>query len=352
MADRYQAEALTGFATALFGAAGFDADKASTQARLLVEADLMGHTTHGLQLAPPYLAAARDGRMKIEGLPLVVGETPAVLTWDGQYLPGLWLVDRAVDAAMLRAERLGIGAVAIRRSHHIGCLAAFLAKATAKGLMLIVTSSDPAVAAVAPYGGRRPLYTPDPIAVGIPTDGDPILIDISASITTNGMSARLVNEGRAGDHPWWLDADGQPSNDPKVMNTSPPGSILPMGGLDHGHKGYGLALMIESLTQALSGFGRAEAPTGWGAAVYVQAMDPKAFGGTEAFIRQTAWLRDACSTNPPRPGVEKVRLPGEAALARKRRALAEGVELYPGIMQALAAEAQALGVALPRPSGG
>ena len=352
MAERYAADALIGFASRLFEAAGFDADKAATQARLLVEADLMGHDTHGLQLAAGYLAAARDGRMRTTGEPAVVGETPAVLTLDGDYLPGLWLTDRAVEAAIVRARTFGVGAVAVRRSHHIGCLATFLPKATERGLMLILASSDPAVAAVAPFGGRKPLYTPDPIAIGIPTDADPILIDISASITTNGMSARLAGEGRRAAHRWWLDADGNPSDDPAVMASDPPGSILPVGGLDHGHKGYGLALMIETLTQALSGFGRADGADRWGASVYVQALDPRAFGGRDAFLRQSGWLRAACAANPPRPGVERVRLPGEAALARRRKALAEGVALYPAIMPALGAEAQKLGVPVPRPLAG
>ena len=75
-------------------------------------------------------------------------------------------------------------------------LAAYLPRATAKGCMAIISSSDPSQKSVAPFGGRQPLFTPDPVAVGIPTDGDPILVDTSASITTNNMGARLAREGR------------------------------------------------------------------------------------------------------------------------------------------------------------
>ncbi len=347
MSERYRASDLVSFASALFGAAGLDADKAGVTGELLVEADLMGHTTHGLQLAAPYLDDLTQGRMERSGGPTVLADHPAALTWDGRYLPGVWLTAMAVDEAVARARRLGIGAVTIRRSHHIGCLAAFLPRATAEGLMVIVASSDPSVGSVAPFGGSKPLYTPNPIAIGIPTDGDPMLIDISASITTNGLSGRTAAKGERMGHPWFLDARGEASDDPAVVTADPPGSILPVGGLDHGHKGYGLALTIEALTQALSGFGRAEAPTQWGASVYVQAFDPRAFGGLEAFTRQSGWLADACRSNPPRPGVAAVRVPGDAALARRRRALAEGVELYPGIMEGLAKKAQGLGVERP-----
>ena len=124
---------------------------------------------------------------------------------------------------------------------------------------------------------------------------------------------------------------------------------MPVGGTDHGHKGFGLALMVEALTQGLGGFGRAEAPTGWGASVFVQVLDPAAFGGTAAFRHETGWLAAACRDNPPVPGVEAVRLPGQRGLERKRRALVEGVALYPGVMAALEPHAGGLGVTPPRP---
>jgi L-lactate dehydrogenase len=350
--ERYAHGDLVALAQALFAAVGFDAEKAEATARLLVAADLMGHTTHGLQLAGPYLDAARAGTLRVTGEPERIAETPATSTWDGRSLPGLWLTERAVEAALAKARAVGIGAVAIRRSHHIGCLAVFLERATEAGMMAIVASSDPSVASVTPFGGRRAVMTPNPVAIGIPTDTAPILIDISASITTNGLSARLAAEGRRAPGPWYLDAEGRPTDDPAVLNADPPGVILPIGGLDHGHKGYGLGLVIETLTQGLAGFGRAEAPTGWGASVYVQVLDPAAFGGREAMLRETGWLRRACEATPAMPGVEDVRLPGDAARARRAAALAEGVELYPGIMARLRREAELLGVPVPAPLAG
>ena len=106
MADRYRPEALEQFARQLFAAVGFDDDKAGTTARLLVAADLMGHTTHGLALAGPYLDDARSGKMSVAGEPTVVGQTPATLAWDGHFLPGLWLTDRAVGEAIARARKV------------------------------------------------------------------------------------------------------------------------------------------------------------------------------------------------------------------------------------------------------
>ena len=346
---RFRADELTDFAAALFAAAGCDGDKPATIAAGLVEADLLGHTTHGLQLAVAYLGELESGGMTPTGEPDVVADRGAAVTWGGRRLPGVWLASRAVDLAVERAAAHGVVTVVIRDSHHIGCLAAFLTRATDRGMMVTVASSDPAVASVAPFGGRTAVFTPDPLAVGIPTDGDPILIDVSASITTNGMANRLRREGRRFPGPWALDAAGRPTDDPEALFTDPPGTLLPIGGAEYGHKGFGLALMVEALTQGLGGFGRAEKPGRWGASVFVQVIDPSAFGGQDAFRRETGWLAAACRASPPVPGTDAVRLPGQRGLERKRRALAEGLDLYPGILQSLEPFAAKFGVLPPRP---
>lgn len=348
---RYRPDDLIAFTAKLFAAAGCDGDKPSTIARFLVEADLLGHTTHGLQLASTYLTELESGGMNPAGEPEVVNDRGAAVTWNGKRLPGVWLAAKAVSLAVERAPTYGTVTVVIRESHHIGCLAAFLQLATDRGFMVTVASSDPAVASVAPFGGRKAVFTPNPFAVGIPTDGDPILIDISASITTNGMANRLRREGKRFPGRWAVTADGEPTDDPSAPFADPPGALLTVGGIDHGHKGFGLALMVEALTQGLSGFGRAEAPSRWGASVFVQVIDPSAFGGSDAFARETGWLARACRDAPPVPGVDAVRLPGQRGLARKRRALLEGVELYPGIMDALVPFAAKFGIAPAAPAG-
>ncbi|WP_207484383.1 Ldh family oxidoreductase [Arenibaculum pallidiluteum] len=346
-APRHRPGDLVAFASALLARAGLDGDKAAVVAELLVDADLMGHTTHGLQLCAPYLRELETGSMARTGMPEVVSDRGGVLTLDGHRLPGVWLTAHALDLALERLPRHGLVGVAIRNSHHIGCLAAFLRRATERGAMMLLFSSDPAAASVAPFGGTRAVFTPDPVAVGIPTDGDPILVDVSASITTNGLTGRLHREGGRLPHPWLMDAQGNPTDDPGVLFADPPGTILPVGGLDHGHKGYGLALTVEAVTQGLGGFGRADAPKGWGASVYLQLMDPEAFAGTPAFVRQTGWIAEACRSNPPRPGVAAVRLPGQQGLARRREAMEHGVALHPGILESLRDWAGRFGVDMP-----
>ncbi len=354
MTDRYAAAALTAFAASLLRHAGLDHDKARVTAEILVEGDLLGHSTHGLALLGAYLAQAETGRMAGTGEPAIVAEADGAQTWDAQVpqggrLPGPWLVERAAAWAGARAERTGIAAVSIRRACHIGCLAAYLRRAAEAGHMLIVTCSDPSTASVAPFGGTRRLYTPNPLAAGWPSPGGPVMIDVSMSITTNGMTNRLRTLGEQFEHPWLLDAEGIATRDPNAFFTEPGGTLLPLGGVEAGHKGFALGLLVEALTAALGGCGRADAPAEWGAAVLVIAIDPARFAGREAFLREAAWMADGVHANPPVPGGAPPRLPGERGLALRAEQLAHGVRLHPAIPPMLQARAEAAGIAPPTP---
>jgi L-lactate dehydrogenase len=344
---RYAADALRAWAAELLARAGMDAAPARDVAAVLLEGDLLGHDTHGLALLAPYLAELEAGTMRRRGSYRVLSERAAVALWDGGRLPGPWLVLRAIDDAMARAAQAGTGTGVIRRSHHIACLAAYLEAATERGFALLIACSDPNSASVAPHGGRTAVFTPDPLAFGVPTSGDPVLIDLSASLTTNGMTARLHRHGKRLAHPWLLDAAGHATDDPAVLFAEPRGTILPAGGVEAGHKGYALALIVELLTGGLAGHGRADPKEGWGATVLVQAFDPAAFGGGDAFLRQADWLAAACRDNPPRPGVDAVRLPGQRGLALKREQLRLGVSLQADILPALEPWAGKLGVPVP-----
>ena len=346
-ADCFAATDLVAFCQQLYLARGMREDIAATSARILVEADLLGHSTHGMALLCGYLNALIDKTMLAAGEPVVENQRTVAQVWHGQRLSGLWLTQRAIETASLMAKAHGTGTITIKHSHHIACLAAYLEAPARDGLMVIVQSSDPCTASVAPHGGITPIMTPNPIAIGIPTAGDPIMIDISSSITANGPSIRMMKEGKRAPGIWFVDSEGQGSNDPAVAFTEPQGALLPLGGLDAGHKGFGLGLMIEAMTGGLSGFGRADPPQGWGASVFVQVLDPEAFGGRAALERQTEHLRHLSHASKAQPGVARVRLPGERGLARKAAQLAEGVELHPSIMPALAPVASSLNVALP-----
>ncbi len=347
MNPRFDSAALVEFAFACLRAVDIEAAKAQAVAEILVEGDLLGHTTHGLQLLPLYLAEIEGGRMTRSGEPRVVADFPAAVTWDGMRLPGPWLTLQGIQLASDRARKLGTCTVVIRRSHHIACLAAYLQRVAEEGLMILLTCSDPAGTAVAPHGGRVGVFTPNPLAAGWPTQTDPVMFDVCQSITTNIMTRRLRAEGKRFPGMWVIDGEGNPSDDPAVMDAKPPGAFLPTGGTDHGHKGYALGLMVEALTGGLAGHGRADPKEGWTATTYIQIFDPALYGGSENFDRQMSCLAETCRATPPRPGFERVRLPGESGIRRRHDQLQNGVELYPSIIPALQPWITKLGLALP-----
>ncbi|MCP4624800.1 MAG: Ldh family oxidoreductase [bacterium] len=347
MTKRYDAEGLIAFANSLLEKSGLSSERAAVVADILVEGDLIGHTTHGLQLLAPYLKELSEGGMSGTGEPTVLQDRGAAVAWDGNYLPGPWLVQCAMELSFERIEAHPVMTVNVQRSHHIACLQAYLKQATDRGLVMLLISSDPCCGSVTPYGGCTPLFTPNPIAAGFPTDGEPILIDISTSTTTNGLTQRLYDARRRLPHEWLIDNKGHTSNDPAVLFSEPPGAILPLGGIESGHKGFALGLLVEALTAGLGGFGRKDGPERWGASVFMQIIDPGAFGGLDNFKQETGWLAAACRNTGGLPDGSKVRLPGQRGLELRREYLANGVELAPTILPLLEPWAAKLGVALP-----
>jgi L-lactate dehydrogenase len=250
---------------------------------------------------------------------------------------------------MQRTRQFGIGAVAIQRSHHTACLGAYLKPAVDAGYLMLLTLTDPGHRSVAPFGGVTPVLTSNPMAFGAPAPGGPVMIDMSTALMTNGGVAAYRQRGEMLPHAFLMDHDGRPSADPNVMVAAPPGTILPLGGLEAGHKGFSLGLMVELLTGCLSGRGRAEGGDGWSAAVFILVIDPGAFGGVDAFRREVEALAEMCHAAETRPGFERVDLPGANARARRERQLRDGVQLSAGIVAAMAGCASRFDVPMPAP---
>ncbi|HVZ01684.1 MAG TPA: Ldh family oxidoreductase [Dongiaceae bacterium] len=348
MTPRYDYAALLEFSTALGCKAGLSRDRARTQAEVLLEADLLGHTTHGLNLLPNYLKDLESGATKAAGDPTVVSDRGSALVWDGNNLPGTWLVSEALGEARRRMREHAAVTVVIRRSGHIGALISYLRQATDDGRIITLMTTNPLMRTVVPAGGVEPVLAPNPIAFGCPTDGDPILIDISTSAVANGWVRRWAAENRKLPEKWLQDSQGNLTDDPKALFGPPAGSLLPLGGIELGHKGFALGLIVEILTGSLTGVGRTGAAAEAGNLVYLQLMDPEAFSGLGTFTRDTGLLATACRDSKPRSEAP-VRMPGDRALAHRRAQLAAGVELHPSILPALQPWTAKLGVQPPRP---
>src|SRR6476620_1045599 len=346
-ATTYDYEAICAFATALGESVGLPPERARMQSEILLEADLMGHTTHGLALLPGLLKAIETGAIRAMGEPEVLSDRGSTVFWEANSLPGTWLLSRAITEASARIRTHPVVTFVMRSMSHIGALGAYLRQATERGLMITIMNSDPGMRPVAPAGGMEGQLAPNPLAFGYPTDGDPILIDISTSSVANGWVRRWSAEARRLPGKWLQDVDGNVTDNPAVLFGIPPGTMLPLGGLELGHKGFALGLMVDALTTGLSGAGRGTKVPGGGTPVFLQLIDPSAFAGMQALKSETGLLARACRSSNPRTGVAAVRMPGDSALARRRAQLQKGVELYPSIMPDLILWAEKFGITAP-----
>lgn len=339
-------EALTAAVLELFLKAGLPAPMARDVVASLIYADAIGHSTHGLAIAPWYLEEIASGSFNVSGSHDVISDRGACVAWRGNRLAGAWLINRAIDLCLERIDRHGVVTVTIGEGYHTGALATYLPRLTERGLLVILACSGPAAQGVAPFGGTRGVFTPNPLAAGIPTHADPVLLDISCSITTIKRSAQMAEAGCTFDADWLLDENGTPSRDPNVL-IGGQGTLMPVGGLDHGHKGYSMALLVEALTQGLSGTGRRQKLDGTVMNTFLQVIDPEAFGGRREFADEMDWLVESCRANPPRQGVVRVRVPGDQARSRLEQARMQGVALDRSIVDRLKPCFARFGMVLP-----
>ncbi|GAA5524803.1 delta(1)-pyrroline-2-carboxylate/Delta(1)-piperideine-2-carboxylate reductase [Microbulbifer aestuariivivens] len=350
MSNRYAAEDLHRFVTQLFHRAGLAEERSAVMANVFLQADLLGFTTHGLNRVCSNLNWLVNGETRKEGEPQVLSDRGGCFNWDADFLPGPWILSQAIGEALRRVKERGVVTATLRRSQHIACLAAYLPPIIEAGCVGILTCSTPAERTVSPQGSCDALFSANPIAFAAPAGEYPLLFDISMSVTAGGYVSRAKREKRLLPSESLKDSHGRLSNDPAALEEG--GSILPIGGADHGYKGAALSAMLEVLSMGLSGYGRGDAQSSRddeANSVFVQIIDPQAFGKSDDFLRQTTALCNLWQSCHPDEGSDaQVRVPGQRAWSDRARQLKDGVELYPSIMADLEPWADRLDVIAPR----
>lgn len=337
------------FCVAALRAVGVSAAHARLTADALVAADTWGVFTHGTKLLPGYLRRLRGGGIRTDVEPEVLSEGPAWAVVDGRSALGQVTGAFATATAVRKARAAGIGYAGVRHSNHFGAAGYYAWLAAREGLIGIAVCND--IPSVAAPGSRKAVTGTNPIAYALPAgDRDPILLDIALSTVAGGKVYAARQAGRPIPPDWLVGPDGRPTSDANLY----PGTaaLAPAGG----HKGYGLALLVESLSALLTGAamtrqvgdwmrGDAAEPTGHGAAFL--AIDVNVIAPKGEFARRVAELTDEVHSAPPAEGVERVMVPGEREWANRRRAATEGIALPPDVVAALEVAAQDAGVGPP-----
>jgi uncharacterized oxidoreductase len=315
-------EKLTRLTTSIFAAAGSNPDEAERIGRHLVEANLVGHDSHGVIRVSPYIEFVRAGKV----------------------VPNQSIGEQAVTLGIEKCKQHGVSVVALRNAGHLGRIGDWPLMAARTGIAsLHFVNTSGAGILVAPFGGINRRLSANPIAAGVPRDGgEPILLDISCCTIAEGKLRVAFNKGVDVREGCIIDSNGQPTCDPKVFYAQPPGAILSIAE----HKGYGLGIITELFAGALTG-GGASNPANAGRlgngmlSIY---LDPKFFGQQPAFAaevhRFVEWVKSSEKADPN----GEILMPGEIEEHTRARRVRDGIELDDKTWKALTDTARSLEV--------
>jgi L-lactate dehydrogenase len=237
-----------------------------------------------------------------------------------------------VELACAKAAAVGVGCVSTTNSNDIGRLGSYLRGPAEQGYIVMLVANDSGgLPTVTPFGGAARFFSTNPLAAGIPREaGEPILIDLSTSMTSVGRLRMTAQRGEQVPAGWLIDPQGEAVLDPAQFFSSPDDVfLLPLGGLGAGHKGFALQLLIEVLAGALGGAGVVTGvdPGKEANALFVLALDPARFVGRARFSELVNQMAAGLEQTPPLPGFDRVRLPGARAAEERARRLAQGIPL-------------------------
>ena len=326
---------LSDLATGLLITRGVPEAAARLQADLLVEAELRGLPSHGVQRLPLLISRLDKGLADGTKQGKVIWRRAGFLEMDGERGLGPVVIMNAIEAIASRLEDTGIGLAAIRNANHIGMLAYYAEAVARTGRIAIILSTSEAL--VHPYGGTDAMLGTNPIAIGIPSGDEPFILDLATSIVSMGK----INNHALRDLPipseWAVDAEGNRTSDPVAARQ---GAIAPFGEA----KGYGLGLAIELIVSLLAGSDLAPEihgtlddthPANKGDLVIM--IDPQAGAGSAPALSH--YLESVRQSRPSDPG-RPVAVPGDGGRARRKAALSTGIDVpEPLFDQLLALEA-------------
>ena len=322
------AEALRRAVQAIFTAAGSDEHEASTMGTILVDANLVGHDSHGVIRVPGYIDQLLAGRVAVNRHISTVSQVGAISIVDGNMGFGQVIGGEVVDLGVAKAGEYGISLVGLRNAGHLGRIGYWAEKAAAEGVVSLhfVSAASPGGAQIAAFGGRDRRMAANPMAAGIPVGGgDPIIVDIATSEIAVGKIRVARNKGARLPYPCIIDADGNPTDDPNALFANPPGAVMTFGG----HKGYALNLLFDLLAGALTGAGihhrGARSAVQSGNNLLSIFIDPRSFidmqSMTETILDYVAWLKESV---PIKSG-DQVRIPGERSRDNRTRNALQGL---------------------------
>jgi L-2-hydroxycarboxylate dehydrogenase (NAD+) len=332
-------------------AMGIPADEAQIIADVLITSDLWGVRSHGVAHLKMYYERMKRGLQLPTTNITVVKDTPTTAVWDGGNGMGMVVGYRAMKAAMEKARQYGLGAVAVRNSSHYGVAGYYPLMAAKEGMFgMSVTNAHPSIA---PTHGVRPMLGTNPIAVAAPSDeAFPFMYDAATSVAPRGKIEIAARAQKPIPQGWVVNNEGVSVTDSAGMiKEMDKGNValLPVGGMGElmgGHKGYGLATLVEILSASfqngtyLWGLTDEDAegkPQFLRIGHFFLAMNVENFIPLPEFKKITGNIVRELRESPKVPGQARIYTAGEKEYYNTQKVQAEGVELTPAVGKGLKA---------------
>jgi len=348
----FPAEALRTLTESCLRAVSVPEIDAALTARLMVEANLTGHDTHGVRQAPRYVGLIEEGVIVAGASVEVVRETPTTAVLDAHDSLGFVGATRATELAIAKCREMKLAAVGVRNLNHVGRVGAYPEMIAAAGLIGLVTVNGQGRGVlVTPFGGQAARLGTNPLGAGFPNPhGPPILLDFATSAVAANKVRQVHSRGQPAGEGWLLRNDGTATTEPEDF-LEKRAMLLPLGG-GQGHKGYALGVMVDLLSGVLAGSGTAMTkPRDLNNGTFILCIDPDVFlerGEYEAQVRDYV---DYLHATPTAAGAPPVQVPGEFEARNRATRSQAGIALELPVWEDLSACAKRLGVPLPLAQG-
>jgi len=300
----------------------------------LLTANLSGIDSHGVIRLAHYIRRLENGTIRTDPGLKFEQKSPSLGVMDGNDGLGHVVTYHACTHAMDLARKSGSGMIAVKNSSHFGMTGFYILRIVSEGFIgMMMTATD---AFLIPFGSRKPFFGTNPIAIGFPTEGIPVLLDMSTTSIPYGKVALAKTEGKPIPPSWGFDEEGKPTTDPNAI-----AGLHPIAG----PKGSGLAMIIDNFCSVLTGMP-------WGPHInkmygelderrklghFIIAMDVERLMPLEIFKRRLGDMLAEFGALPPAEGFERVYYPGQIEGLRREQRRAEGIPIDPGLYQELEA---------------
>ena len=321
--------------------AGSSAAEAATIARRLVDANCVGHDSHGVIRVGKYLEWVEKGWLRPNQPPTIAFESDTIAIIDGNRGFGQVIGEFAARLGIGKAAKSGLAMIGLRNCGHLGRVGDWAEMAAAEGQVSLHFLNTSGAQRVAPFGGRDRRLSTNPISIGIPVDGgDPVIVDVTTSTVAEGKLMVAANKGEHVPEGWIIDRDGDPTTDPQAFYDG--GALLTVGA----HKGSGLSIVTDLLAGAVS-TGRSSDPDDVVLrnnmlSIYI---DPAVYAPDGSVMTEARRFVDWVKASPPMRAGEPVLAPGDIERRTRAMRMRDGVPIDDKTLEDLIAAAESVGIA-------